>query len=484
MHSPEDIRRGLKISIFEGALAHVYANLTGGIFLPAFALILFASELQIGILAALPFFATIAQIFGSVMVERFGHRKTVAIFFALLSRLLWIPIVILVLQLFDQSRSLLLTLVILIVLIHHLLGALSGVAWLSWMSNLVPPMIRGRFFGLRNSVLGTITIGVTLAGGYFLDWFHLRFDNLSPSWPFVILFIIAIIAGVSSAILLIRQPDPGQQRRNSVFLPNLFKQPFQNDQFRLMLGFAMIWSFAVNFASPFFIVYMIKDLNFSYTLISLMTILAALADLSGMGFWGTFSDRHGNRPVILISALVGATLPFFWLFSDSSLWSVVFLVPLLHLAGGFFFAGYNLCSVNLLFNQVPRNNNSIYFALWSVINGFAAGLGAITAGFLYKHLDGLMAFIPLDIDSGFKIIFIISFLLRLAAVLMMRQISEPKGLPVIRAVRILRSVRVWATTMGYHPLLQFFLPYAKIKSSASSEGDYWPLWKRPDTRQV
>jgi len=482
MHSPEDIRRGLKISIFEGALAHVYANLTGGIFLPAFALILLASELQIGILAAIPFFGTIAQIFGSVMVERFGHRKTIAIFFSLFSRLLWIPIVILVLQLFDESRSHLLTLVILIVLIHHLLGALSGVAWLSWMSNLVPPMIRGRFFGLRNSVLGTITILVTLAGGYFLDWFNVRFDNLPPSWPFVILFIVAIIAGVISALLLIRQPDPGQQPRNSVFLLDLFKQPFQNDQFRLMLGFAMTWSFAVNFASPFFIVYMIKDLNFSYTLISLMTILAALADLSGMGFWGTFSDRHGNRPVILISALAATSLPFLWLFSDQSVWSVYLLIPVLHLAGGFFFAGYNLCSVNLLFNQVPPNNNSIYFALWSVINGFAAGLGAITAGFLYKHVDGLMAFIPLDINSGFKIIFIISFLLRLVAVLMMRQIREPKGLPVIRAVRILRSVRVWATTMGYHPLLQFFLPHTKSKSSATSERDYWPIWKRSDTK--
>ena len=482
MHSPEDIRHGLKISIFEGALAHVYANLTGGIFLPAFALILLASELQIGILAAIPFFGTIAQIFGSVMVERFGHRKTIAIFFSLLSRLLWIPIVILVLHLFDESRSLLLTLVILIVLIHHLLGALSGVAWLSWMSNLVPPMIRGRFFGLRNSVLGTITILVTLAGGYFLDWFHVRFDNLPPSWPFVILFIVAIIAGVISALLLIRQPDPGQQPRNSVFLLDLFKQPFQNDQFRLMLGFAMTWSFAVNFASPFFIVYMIKDLNFSYTLISLMTILAALADLSGMGFWGTFSDRHGNRPVILISALAATSLPFLWLFSDQSVWSVYLIIPALHLAGGFFFAGYNLCSVNLLFNQVPQNNNSIYFALWSVINGFAAGMGAISAGFLYKHIDGLMAYFPLDINSGFKIIFIISFLLRLVAVLMMRQIREPKGLPVIRAVRILRSVRVWATTMGYHPLLQFFLPHTKSKSSASSEGDYWPIWKRPDKK--
>jgi hypothetical protein len=44
---------------------------------------------------------------------------------------------------------------------------MSGVAWLSWMSGLVPEEIRGRFFGLRNSVLGLVTITVALAGGWF-----------------------------------------------------------------------------------------------------------------------------------------------------------------------------------------------------------------------------------------------------------------------------------------------------------------------------
>lgn len=478
MLTPKEIRSGLKISIIEGAFAHIYANLTGSIFLPSFAILLLASDLEIGILAAIPFFGTIAQIFGSVLVEKFGNRKKIAIFFAYCSRLLWLPIILITLFSFNDEPVFLLQVLILIILIHHLLGALSGVAWLSWMSNLVPHIIRGRFFGLRNSVLGTVTIFITLSAGYFLDWYHQQFPASLKAMPFVILFILAVIAGMVSATLLFRQADSGQLASQTSSLKDTFHQPFRHTEFKTMLRFALIWQFAVNFASPFFVVYMIKDLALSYTLVSIMTILSALTDLAGMGFWGHFSDRHGNRPVILISAAGGTLLPFLWIFTNSSIFSVYYFIPLLHLAGGFFFAGYNLCSVNMLFSKVPPKKNSAYFAIWSTVNGFAAGLAAISGGFVSGQMESVLDHLPWQIDSVFKIIFLISTLLRFSSLFFMRKIREQHGTPVIKAVRILRSVRVWATTLGYHPLLQFFLPQSKTANGSEAEDDYWPLWRR------
>ena len=71
----QKIIQGLKISVLEGGLAHIFANLTGSIFLPAFALYLGANALQIGLLASVQFFATLAQVPGAILVERFTHRK-------------------------------------------------------------------------------------------------------------------------------------------------------------------------------------------------------------------------------------------------------------------------------------------------------------------------------------------------------------------------------------------------------------------------
>ena len=201
-----EIRRGLKYSIAEGIFAHLYANFTGGIFLPAFALILLASDFTIGLLASIPLFSNVAQIFGALLIERFGKRKKITLGFSFLSRSLWIPIIFLILILFHEKRDLLLSLMILLIVIHHVVAAVGGVAWLSWMSNLVPPVIRGRFFGLRNSVLGIITLTATLFGGLFLDWYKLTFPQNSPAVSFLVIFSLAVVAGMVSLMLLSKQP--------------------------------------------------------------------------------------------------------------------------------------------------------------------------------------------------------------------------------------------------------------------------------------
>ena len=484
MLTVDEIKRGLKYSIAEGFFAHMYANLTGSIFLPAFALLLMAGDLTIGFLASIPFFATIAQILGSVIVEKYHQRKKTALVMALISRILWLPVIVLTYFLFDQNRELLLTLVIVLIIIHHFFGSVSGVAWLSWMSSLVPPVIRGRFFGLRNSFLGIVTIVATMVGGIFLDWYKISFSSSPASWSFMILFLVAVVAGVISTLLLSRQPDIQEPVREPISFRTMFSGPFQDEKFKKLIRFAMTWSFAVNFASPFYIVYMIRDLELSYTLVSTVAIFSALADLFGMGFWGQFSDKHGNRPVVVISATMGAVLPSLWIFTGNSAFSLFFLIPILHIAGGFFFAGYNLCSVNMLFGMVPRRNNSMFFAQWSMVNGIAAGLGAICGGLFSRYLSMWFTTLPFGWESVFKLVFLISSLIRLMSIFFLRRVEEPKGVSLYGAVRILRSVRTWTTTMGYHPLLQFFLPGRVEKENGEVEADLWPLWGTKDIRSV
>lgn len=476
MLTVDDIKRGLKYSIAEGFFAHMYANLTGSVFLPAFALLLMAGDLTIGFLASIPFFATIAQILGSLIVEKYRQRKKTALVMAFISRILWLPVIVLTYFLFDQNRDLLLTLVIGLIIIHHFFGSVSGVAWLSWMSSLVPPVIRGRFFGLRNSFLGIVTIVTTLVGGIFLDWYKISFPSSPASWSFMILFLIAVVVGVISTLLLSRQPDIQEPVREPISFQNIFSGPFKDEKFKKLIRFAMTWSFAVNFASPFYIVYMIRDLDLSYTLVSTVAIFSALADLFGMGFWGHFSDKHGNRPVVVISATMGAILPSLWIFTGNSAFSLFFLIPLLHISGGFFFAGYNLCSVNMLFGMVPRRNNSMFFAQWSMINGVAAGLGAICGGLFARNFSIMFPVLPFDWESVFKFVFLLSSIMRLMSLVLLRRVEEPIGVSLSGAVRILRSIRTWTTTMGYHPLLQFFLPGRVEKENGDVEADFWPLW--------
>ncbi len=473
-----DIRHtlsALKISIYDGIFAQGFAVLTGSIFLPAFALVLGANAFEIGLLAAIPFFATVSQIFGAWLVEKYQEQKQLVLFSSVTARSLWLPLIFGSIWMTGDRPGLFLKIFIGGVIFYHLFASISGVSWLSWMASLVPEEIRGRYFGLRNSILGLLTLVVTLGGGYYLDWFQRRFLHLPPTRAFEILFLVAVFCAVLSSLFLIRQPGipgetlwPGNWRER-------FWLPLRNQEFKRFLKFGVIWSFAVNCASPFFIVYMLADLNMSYTLVGLLAVLSALADLLGMWAWGHFSDHIGNRPVIILTAGIATLLPFLWIFTNTGPFSILVLIPVLHLAGGFAWAGYNLCAVNLVFGNASRERNSVYFALWNAANGVFAGLGALAGGLFSHNIDALIPQITVLFDSKYKLIFLLSAGLRLFSLLVVRQIREPRGLPVVKAIRILRSVRSWSSMMGFHPALQFFLP---AHTPATKNSAYWPIWKR------
>lgn len=465
------VKSNLRLSLFDGAFAHIYANLTGGIFLPAFALLLGANSLQIGLLAAIPFLATVAQLYGSHLVEKSSSRKKPAVLFSLISRLLWLPAILLIFFMADDTPQLLLSILIIILVFVHIFASLAGVSWLSWMSSLVPVEIRGRFFGLRNSILGIITIIVTISGGLYLDWFKL-FSEFSLTYAFVILFSIALIASLISSYFLNRKSEPDTHLPVGLPFKQLFSQAWANYNFKSMLRFALIWAFAVNFATPFFVVYMLNELHFSYTLISIVTIIAALADLAGMGFWGHLTDHHGNRPIMLICAGLGSLMPLLWMFTYMNDFSMLFWIPVLHLMGGFIFSGYTLSSVNMVFGIVPRRNNSAYFAMWNSVSGISTALGAVCGGLFYDHGRAVLSFFEIDFGWTFKFVFLVSTLLRLFSLLFIRSIKE-QSTPVLKMVRILRNMRTWTTTLGFHPLLQFFLPVQK----SEIDSPYWPLWR-------
>jgi MFS family permease len=472
----ERVRQALRISIVEGALAHIFANLTGAIFLPAFALLLGADSFQIGLLASIQFFTTVAQLPGSIMVEQRAQRKKFAVHFAFVARILWLPLVLVGFIGYGKIPDhILLMLLIFIAVGYNIFASVSGVAWLSWMADLVPDEIRGRFFGLRNSVLGMMTIIVTITGGYFLDWFPQYWKKVPVAYAFFILFLIAVIAGMVSTFLLRRQPEPAGRARFTGHFLELVTEPLANPNFRRLLTFAVFWSFSVNFAAPFYVVYMIRDLTMSYTLLSLLTILSAMADLTGMGIWGHFSDQVGNRPIMIITAGIAAVIPSFWLITDPGTLSLFFFIPFFHLLGGFVVSGYNLTSVNMIFRSAPQQGNSVYFALWAICNGVTAGLGALTGGFVAGKIPAGIPALGIEFDSVFKMIFLLSASMRVFSLLFLFKVQEDKGQPIRHVIRILRNVRGWASMMGYHPVLQFFLP---AKNGDTTQSGIWPIWKR------
>src|SRR4051794_30834992 len=85
------VRKALRIWTVEGCVSTVQMTLTSGAFITGFALYLGCSNTQMGMIAAIPAFAGLLQLFSSYFAQRYGTRSVIVPVFAFLSRILWIP---------------------------------------------------------------------------------------------------------------------------------------------------------------------------------------------------------------------------------------------------------------------------------------------------------------------------------------------------------------------------------------------------------
>lgn len=429
-------KNGLTLSIHDGFFSSIFATLTSGVFLTGFALSLGGNEFHIGVLAAISVVANLFQFAGSYVVQRIGSRTPVSINACTASRSIWLLVVALPFASSWLQRDQILWTFLAIIALSHFCGAVSAVAWLSWISDLVPQKFRGRFFGKRNMMIGIATLAFSLLGGKFLDLW-----GKNPS-GFQILFFMALIGGAVSILYLKRIPEPPLVRNtNQKPYHEMLVHPLRDASFRRLLIFTIVWSFGVNFSAPFFVVYKLKELHLSYTVITLLVAVTVSFDLIGMRFWGRITDEVGNRPVMLICSVLAAFLPFGWLFTSGGGFLIFFLLPLLHTAGGFFWAGMNLASTNMLFRLAPKNCDTVYFAVYATVNGLSAALAAVMGGIIAHIASEFQLNLFFTHLIGLKIIYLLSWALRFMAIPLLLQIEEPKGLPFIKAIKVITTLR-------------------------------------------
>ncbi|UCD82575.1 MAG: MFS transporter [Desulfobacterales bacterium] len=443
----------IKNSFADGVFATVFATLTGGVFLTGFALYLGMSEVAIGLMAAMPYAATLFQLPASILVTRTGRRKGITIFNAACGRLMWL-LILAVALLPAGASTVKITLVLVLIFLSHAFISTSYVAWFSWTSDLVPDRLLGRFFGTRNMINGTAGMVTIVGFGFLLDYISRNVPN-GQIRGFSLIFVSAVLCGMVSLGFLHRIADlPKPENTNVSTRLADFLQPLRRKNFKSFLTYSLLWNFSVYFASPFFTLYFLRDLGFSYAFTSTMGMIAALADLTAMRLWGSISDRVRNKAVIQACGWITVFLPFLWTFVRPD---HVVLPLLLHTLGGAFWAGIHLCTNNLVLRITPREERAICFSLNNIVAGVGATTAPIAAGLAIKILGHA------DLDflhpaiTPLRFVFLVSTVLRLFSLQLLKFVQEPEEVPVGQLIRILRNVRGLNTTNGFHALLHPFV---------------------------
>lgn len=194
---------------------------------------------------------------------------------------------------------------LLVAVLAQLILAPVNVLWTSWMADLVPEEQRGRYFGLRNGLLGLVGTLGNLAAGNLID-------ALGKPWGFLLVLGIAVIAGVGATFILRQQYEPPCQSTPPGFFE--FVGPLSDRRFRGFLGFVVLFLGAVSVGGPFVFPLFLEYARMNFTQVGLWTVIAASCGLVLSPLWGRLADRIGHWQVLLFSSSVAAlVLPPLWL---------------------------------------------------------------------------------------------------------------------------------------------------------------------------
>lgn len=375
----EEVLSGLRAVIKDGIASQAMVTFTGGAFLVAFALKLGASNVVIGLLAAIPPLAQLIQIPSIFLVEKIRKRRSISMFGSGVSRLFWLFIAVTPLFFPPQAR---LTALIGALVLQATFGAVSNSSWNSWMRDLVPQDRLGSFYSKRMSLSMALAIPLGLAAGMYIDYWKRLFPQ-HEIYGYSMLFFLGFLVGMLGVYFISTIPEPlmPPPQGRSEFL-RMILQPFRDANFKSLIMFLGSWNFAVNLAAPFFTVYMLKRLELGMTFIIALTMLSQIMNLAFLHIWGRFSDQFSNKSVLGVSGPLFIACILAWTFTTMPE-KYVLTVPLLiaiHIFMGISMAGVTLASGNIGLKLAPKGQATAFLAANSVVNSLAAGIAPILGG--------------------------------------------------------------------------------------------------------
>jgi MFS family permease len=385
--------RTFRLVLYDALASEAMGTLTTGVFLAGFLVDLGASNVAIGLLAAVPFAVQFLQLPAVVLVERLRTRRAICTWAAAIGRCF---LIVAALAPFLPGKAGI-ALLIGAVALNQALAAIAGCSWNSWMRDLVPETEFGRFFGRRAAATTALATVLALVCGLLID----RWKALLPGHPAYVyscMFVASAAIGFYGVWLLSITPDqpmpPATQR---TAMRAVLAMPFRDHNFRRLMIFLGSWNFAANLAAPFFVVYMLKTIGYSMTTIIILTTASQLSNLAALSLWGTLIDRFSNKAVLGIAAPLFLICTLAWSFTGLA-WvqpAVFFMLLAIHILMGIATAGVALASGNIAMKLSPAGQATAYLAANSVVSATCAAIAPILGGLLADF------FAARDLSFGF-----------------------------------------------------------------------------------
>jgi MFS family permease len=401
------IRRSLSACTAEGVVTEVVNACFGNAMATAWAVHLGAGPLFLGLLWALPYFGQLFQIPAAWLTSHFGRRR-VAILGKAASRQVLLPLV--ALPFLSVGRETERVILVVALAISALCVVIGHNAWLSWMGDMVPARIRGRYFGRRTAMC---TIGGTasaLVSGIMMD---VSRAHGAEAIMLAVITLLGALVALAAPIFMRRQHDPEGAPSQTPTLRDV-AEPFVQPMSRRLLAYQAVWNVGFGIAAAAYAVHMLQTLRIGFVGMAVYNAVLACARVLAAPLWGKLLDRFGARPVIAACSLGSALSTSLWLWAGNHVWPFMFEAVL----SGAFLGGQELSMFALPLAVAPREKRPVYLAAFVMVGGVAFGLASVGGGAFAAALPAFGA-------AARYVLFTASSLGRFAACVAALKLQEP-----------------------------------------------------------
>lgn len=424
------IKKSITKSFYESGTSAASVGF-GETLLGAFAVALKVTNSQLGILMSLPnLVGALCQVTIPDIIEKTKKRKPIFVNFTFFASFAWI---LLLLIPFVFKTNYYAPLLIFICL-YYITNSFIMPAYSSTISSWIPEKLRGCILGRRQAIASFALLLSTLAGGVTLRFFK---QDL-VFYGFAAVFFLAFLFKFTSYLIVktVYEPALGNKRFKSFSFPEFTGKMFSNN-FGRFTFYIFLMYFAVCTSAPYFVMYMIRDLRFSYYQYILLVAIALATNLLTTRGWGNFADKYGNMRVLKITSLLTTFTSLIWLFS-ANFYYLIFAQVL----SGLVWSGFNLSSINFIYDSTTPQHRARCVSYYNIFLNMGIFTGSVTGGLLLKLFPNFYLF-----GSVLPVLFLISSVLRfLVSFIFIFILKE------IRNVRHISKTQIFLTITGIKSL--------------------------------
>lgn len=380
--------------VLESMCANPLTTLATGPYIAGLFTYLGASEALTGTIMSIASFAGITQVISPIVAERLSRRKLVVCLGSgfvkfLLAFMMLLPILI-------PNKTVALAMAIVCFLGFYFSNAFVSPLFNTWFISLVPKDMRGKYFGIKDSMTYVSVAVLGYVGGCVVDSYAASGGKAMGFFALGCMLMILATLDFGS-YLTVSEPVEKKENGSHMKIGEILTEPFKNARFRHVLAVYILYSVATGLSNSLFSIYKVSRLELSYEFISLVTSVGIAIRIIVSTVWGRISSKKSWFFSLKYAFIALGSSMAIWLFitKENAYWAMWVDTVLSQIGWG----SIGLAIYGFQFDLMPKKNTTAYVSC----NGVVAGAVAFLSGLISSNIIGITNGATISLMPGLSI---------------------------------------------------------------------------------